>query len=90
MDVILWYCDEALINCDNYGGAITFDLAILGENKERKKTKSSEFIMKSSIIMSLSTNKSSEWKESSESRNSKIVVYSRWNLEFKVDQDQYL
>ena len=26
--------DEAKINCDNYGGAITFDLAISGEKKE--------------------------------------------------------
>ena len=35
--------------------------------------------------------KSSEWKESSESRKSRIVVYSRpRNLEFEVDQDQYL
>ena len=34
--------------------------------------------------------KSSEWKESSESRKSRIDVYSQWNLEFKVNQDEYL
>ena len=33
--------------------------------------------------------KSSEWKESSESRKSSIVVSSRWNLELEVNQDQY-
>ena len=34
--LMLWmlYCEEAIINCDNYGGAITFDLAISGEKKE--------------------------------------------------------
>ena len=31
------YCDEALINCDNYGAAITFDLATSEEKKEKKK-----------------------------------------------------
>ena len=38
-ELMLWMrnCDEAIINCENYGGAITFDLAILGENKEGKK-----------------------------------------------------
>ena len=32
----LWmlYCEKAIINCDNYGGAITFDIAISGEKKE--------------------------------------------------------
>ena len=34
--------------------------------------------------------KSSEWKESSKSRKSRIVVSSQWNLEFEVTQDQYL
>ena len=28
------YCEKAIINCDNYGGAITFDIAISGEKKE--------------------------------------------------------
>ena len=49
-------CDEAKINCDDYGEAITFDLAISREKKEKKEKiaekgrsyiKSSEFIMKS-------------------------------------------
>ena len=32
-------CDEAIFDCDiNYGGAITFDLAIYGEKKEKKET----------------------------------------------------
>ena len=31
MDAILW---EAIINCNNYNGAITFDLALSGEKKE--------------------------------------------------------
>ena len=31
-------CDEAIIDCGNYGGAITFDLAIYGEKKEKKET----------------------------------------------------
>ena len=36
---MLWmrYCDEALVNCDNYGGDITFDLVISGEKKEKKR-----------------------------------------------------
>ena len=34
--------------------------------------------------------KSSEGKESSESWKSSIDVYSQWNLEIEVDQDQYL
>ena len=29
--------DEAIINCGNYGEAITFDLATSGEKKEKKK-----------------------------------------------------
>ena len=35
IELMLWvlYCDEAIINCDNYGGAITFDLAISGEEE---------------------------------------------------------
>jgi len=28
------YCEKAIINCHNYGGAITFDIAISGEKKE--------------------------------------------------------
>ena len=32
-------CDEAIIDCDNYGGAITFDLTIFGEKKEKEETK---------------------------------------------------
>ena len=31
-------CDEAIINCDKYGGVIIFDLAIYGEKKEKKET----------------------------------------------------
>ena len=81
-DEWILYCEEAIINCDNYGGDIIFDLAISGENKEGKNTKSSEIIMKSSIRVCVHR-KSSEWKESSESRKSQIVVYSRWNLEFE-------
>jgi len=38
------YCDEAIINCDNYGEAITFDLTISGEKKEKKKMKKSEIL----------------------------------------------
>ena len=36
IELMLWmlYCEEAIINCDNYGGAIAFDLAISGEKKE--------------------------------------------------------
>ena len=34
--------------------------------------------------------KSSEWKESSKSRRSRIVVYSQWNLQLKVNQDECL
>ena len=45
--------------------------------------------MKSSVNVCLHR-KSTEWKESSESRKSRIVVYGRWNLEFEVNQDQYL
>ena len=33
--------------------------------------------------------KSSEWKESNESRKSRIVVSSQWNLELE-DQDQHV
>ena len=34
---------------------------------------------------------SSEWKESSESRRSRIDVYrSPWNMEFEVNQDECL
>ena len=37
---MLWmgYGEEAIINCDNYGGDITFDFAIFGEKKEKKET----------------------------------------------------
>ena len=31
------YCDKAIINCDSYGEAITFDLATSGKKKEKKK-----------------------------------------------------
>ena len=31
------YAMEAIINCDNYGGAITFNLTILEEKKEKKE-----------------------------------------------------
>ena len=64
------YCDEAIINCDNYGETITFDLAISGEKKETmvekgRKTKSSEFILKSSVKVCVCVHrKSSEGKES--------------------------
>ena len=34
--------------------------------------------------------KSSEWKESSESRKSRIDVYKPRNLEFEVNQDECL
>ena len=96
IELMLWmrYCDDAIINCDNYGGDITFDFAISREEREErddrqkgKKTKSSEFIMKSSIRVCVHR-KSSEWKESSESRKSRksrILVYSQWNLECEVN-----
>ena len=45
--------------------------------------------MKSSVNVCLHR-KSIEWKDSSESRKSGIVVYGRWNLGFEVNQDQYL
>ena len=32
------YYDEAIINCGNYGDAITFDPAVSGEKKEKKET----------------------------------------------------
>ena len=32
------YYDEAIINCGNYGDAITFDLVVSGEKKEKKET----------------------------------------------------
>ena len=55
-----------------------------------KKIKSSEFIMKYSIKVCVHR-KSSEWKESSESRKSRIVVSSPRNLDFKIgDPYQYL
>ena len=54
-----------------------------------KKTKKSEFMMKSSVRVCIHR-KSSEWKESSESWKSSIVVYSRWNLELEVNQDQHM
>ena len=84
------YAMEAIINCDNYGGAITFNLTIPEEKKreereekddnwEEKKTKSSEIIMKSSARVCL-FRKSREWKEYSESRNSRVDVYRRWNM----------
>ena len=36
IEPMLWmlYCEEAIINFNNYGGAVTFDLAISGEKKE--------------------------------------------------------
>ena len=41
IELMLWmlYCEEAIINCDNCGGAITFDLAVSGERKEKKEIK---------------------------------------------------
>ena len=38
--VMLWirYCEEAIINRDNHGEAMTFALAISGEKKEKQKT----------------------------------------------------
>ena len=44
--------------------------------------------MKFSVRVCVHRN-TSEWEESSESRKSRIVVYSRWNLEFRVNQDQH-
>ena len=32
------YYDEAIVNSDNYGHAITFDLAVSREEKEKKET----------------------------------------------------
>ena len=55
---------------------MTFALAISGEKKEKE-----EFVY---------TEESSEWKECSESRKPRIVVYIRWKLEFTVNQDEYL
>ena len=47
--------------------------------------------MKSSVRVCLHMyRKSSEWKESSESWKSSIVVSRQWNLEFEVNQNQYL
>ena len=48
-------CKEAIIICNNYGGAITLDLAIIilreekDDSQEGKKTKKPKFIMKSSL-----------------------------------------
>ena len=35
---LMRYCEEAIINYDSYGEAVTFELAISGENKETKET----------------------------------------------------
>ena len=43
------YCDEAKINCDNCGGAITFDLAIFGQKKEKKENGRKGKKMKKSV-----------------------------------------
>ena len=56
---------------------------------KREEDRESEIIMKSSAGVCL-FRKSREWKEYSESRNSRVVVYSQWKMEFNVDQDQYL
>ena len=45
--------------------------------------------MKSFVRVCVHRN-SSEWKESSKSRRSRIDVYRQWNLEFEVNEDQYL
>ena len=89
------YCEEAVINCDNYGEVITFDLAISGEKNETIAEKRRDKEVRGHyevFCKSLSAQKSTEWKESRESRKStwRIVVSSRWNLEFEVNQDQYL
>ena len=47
--------------------------------EEEKKIKSPEIIMKSSTRVCL-FRKSREWKEYSESRNSRVHVYRRWNM----------
>ena len=89
------YCEEAIINCDNYGEAILslrpcyIRREERDDSQNRKKTKRSEFIMKSSVRVCLHR-KTSEWKESSESRKSRIVLYSRWNLGFTANQEQFL
>ena len=49
------------------------------DNWEEKKTKSSEIIMKSSARVCL-FRKSREWEDYSESRNSRVDVYRRWNM----------
>ena len=54
-------CEEAIINCDNNGGVITFDLCDIwreerderDDNREEKKTKKSVIIMKSSARVCL-------------------------------------
>ena len=53
-------------------------------SEEEMKIKSSEIIMKSSARVCL-FRKSREWKEYSESRNSRVVVYSQWNMEFIME-----
>ena len=68
---LMLYGEEAIINCDNL-------LPCYIQREERddrlkgKKTKSSEFIMKSSVKVCVHR-KSSEWKDSSESWKSSIV-----------------
>ena len=57
------YCEEAIINCDNYGAAITFELAIYIRREKRddsrkgKNTKNSKFIMKTSVRVCVTTQK---------------------------------
>ena len=77
------YCEKAIINCDNYGGAITFDIAISGEKKEtiaEKEKKIKEFMMKFPVRV-CEYRKANEWKGSSESGKSSIFVSSQWNWE---------
>ena len=72
------YCEEAIINCYNYGGAITLDIAI-SRKRERdnsRKDKIKEFMMKFPRRV-CKHRKANEWKGSSESRKSSIDVSSQ-------------
>ena len=69
-------CEKAIINCDNYGGAITFE----ERDDSRKEKKIKEFMMKFPVRV-CEYRKANEWKGSSESRKSSIFVSSQWNWE---------
>ena len=70
------YCEKAIINCYNYGGAITLDIAISRKGKERddsRKEKIQEFMMKFPRRV-CEHRKANEWKGSSEIQESQALM----------------